>query len=75
VDFRRRLWTPLLGNMVGFWTREEGGLALARPCGPKIHLDERRLKVGRTHSTARVKKWFSSVVSLLSTLMSPGWFS
>ena len=58
VDFRRRLWPPLLGNMVGYWTRAKVGWRWLARYGPKIHLDERRLKVGRTHSTARVKKWF-----------------
>ena len=33
--------------MVGYWIGAKGGFALARRYGPKIHLDERKLKVGR----------------------------
>jgi len=37
----------VLGNVVGYWIGAKGGFALARRYGPKIHLDERKLKVGR----------------------------
>jgi membrane protein DedA with SNARE-associated domain len=37
----------ILGSMIGYWIGEKGGYPLARRYGPKIRLDERKLKVAR----------------------------
>ena len=37
----------ILGDNAGYWIGYKGGYRLARKYGPKIRLDERKLKVGR----------------------------
>lgn len=37
----------IIGDNVGYWIGYKGGYRLARKYGPKIRLDERKLKVGR----------------------------
>jgi membrane protein DedA with SNARE-associated domain len=37
----------IVGDNIGFWIGDKGGYALARRYGPKVHLDERKLKTAR----------------------------
>ncbi len=37
----------IIGDNIGYWIGNKGGYRLARRYGPKIRLDERKLKVGR----------------------------
>ena len=37
----------VVGDNIGFWIGDKGGYALARRFGPKVHLDERKLKTAR----------------------------
>jgi len=37
----------IIGDNIGYWIGNKGGYKLVRKYGPKIHLDERELKVGR----------------------------
>lgn len=37
----------IIGDNIGYWIGHKGGYRLARKYGPKIRLDERKLKVGR----------------------------
>ncbi len=37
----------IIGDNIGYWIGNKGGYRLARKYGPKIRLDERKLKVGR----------------------------
>lgn len=37
----------IVGDNIGFWIGDKGGYALARRYGPKVHLDERKLKAAR----------------------------
>ncbi len=58
-----------LGNIAGYWIGAKGGFALARRYGPKIHLDERKLKVGRYVLDRQGEKvvFFGRFVSILRT--------
>ena len=57
------------GDNVGFWIGDKGGYRLAHRYGPKVRLDERKLKVGRyvfdRHGTKVV--FFGRFVSVLRT--------
>lgn len=59
----------VLGNMAGYWIGAKGGFALARRYGPKLHLDERKLKVGRYVLDRQGEKvvFFGRFVSILRT--------
>ena len=37
----------IIGDNIGFWIGDKGGYRLARRYGPKVHLDERKLKTAR----------------------------
>jgi membrane protein DedA with SNARE-associated domain len=37
----------IAGDNIGFWIGDKGGYRLARRYGPKVHLDERKLKTAR----------------------------
>ncbi len=59
----------IIGDNIGFWIGDKGGYRLARRYGSKVHLDERKLKVGRyifdRHGTKVV--FFGRFVSILRT--------
>jgi membrane protein DedA with SNARE-associated domain len=59
----------IAGDNVGFWIGDKGGYRLARRYGSKVHLDERKLKVGRyifdRHGAKVV--FFGRFVSVLRT--------
>jgi membrane protein DedA with SNARE-associated domain len=59
----------VLGNVAGYWIGAKGGFALARRYGPKVHLDERKLKVGRYVLDRQGEKvvFFGRFVSILRT--------
>jgi membrane protein DedA with SNARE-associated domain len=59
----------ILGDNVGYWIGNKGGYKLARKYGPKIHLDERKLKVGRYMFDRHGGKvvFFGRFVSVLRT--------
>jgi membrane protein DedA with SNARE-associated domain len=59
----------VLGNIAGYWIGAKGGFALARRYGPKVHLDERKLKVGRYVLDRQGEKvvFFGRFVSILRT--------
>ena len=37
----------IIGDNIGYWIGDEGGYRLARRYGPKVRLDERKLKIAR----------------------------
>jgi membrane protein DedA with SNARE-associated domain len=37
----------IIGDNIGYWIGDKGGYALARRYGPKVRLDERKLKIAR----------------------------
>jgi membrane protein DedA with SNARE-associated domain len=59
----------IVGDNIGYWIGDKGGYRLARRYGPKIRLDERKLKVARylfdRHGTEVV--FFGRFVSVLRT--------
>jgi membrane protein DedA with SNARE-associated domain len=59
----------IIGDNIGFWIGDKGGYRLARRYGPKVRLDERKLKVARLlfdrHGTKVV--FFGRFVSVLRT--------
>jgi membrane protein DedA with SNARE-associated domain len=59
----------ILGDNVGYWIGNKGGYKLARKYGPKIRLDERKLKVGRYMFDRHGGKvvFFGRFVSVLRT--------
>ncbi|MET3807179.1 membrane protein DedA with SNARE-associated domain [Nakamurella sp. UYEF19] len=59
----------IIGDNIGYWIGNKGGYKLARKYGPKIHLDERKLKVGRYMFDRHGGKvvFFGRFVSVLRT--------
>jgi membrane protein DedA with SNARE-associated domain len=59
----------IIGDNVGYWIGDKGGYALARRYGPKVRLDERKLKIARylfdRHGAKVV--FFGRFVSVLRT--------
>jgi membrane protein DedA with SNARE-associated domain len=59
----------IIGDNIGFWIGDKGGYRLARKYGPKVRLDEQKLKVARylfdTHGGKVV--FFGRFVSVLRT--------
>jgi membrane protein DedA with SNARE-associated domain len=59
----------IIGDNIGFWAGDKGGYRLARRYGPKVRLDERKLKTARylfdRHGTKVV--FFGRFVSVLRT--------
>ncbi len=59
----------IIGDNIGYWIGNKGGYKLARKYGPKIRLDERKLKVGRYMFDRHGGKvvFFGRFVSVLRT--------
>ncbi len=59
----------ITGDNIGFWIGDKGGYELARRYGKKVHLDERKLKVGRYVFDRQGTKvvFFGRFVSILRT--------
>lgn len=59
----------IVGNVIGYFIGAKGGWALARRYGPKVHLDERKLKVGRYVLDRQGEKvvFFGRFISILRT--------
>jgi membrane protein DedA with SNARE-associated domain len=59
----------IIGDNLGYWIGDKGGYRLARRYGPKVRLDERKLKIARylfdTHGAKVV--FFGRFVSILRT--------
>jgi membrane protein DedA with SNARE-associated domain len=59
----------IIGDNIGYWIGDRGGYRLARRYGPKVRLDERKLKIARylfdTHGAKVV--FFGRFVSVLRT--------
>jgi membrane protein DedA with SNARE-associated domain len=59
----------IIGDNIGYWIGDKGGYRLARRYGPKLRLDERKLKIARylfdTHGGKVV--FFGRFVSILRT--------
>ena len=59
----------IIGDNIGYWIGDKGGYRLARRYGPKVRLDERKLKIARylfdRHGTKVV--FFGRFVSVLRT--------
>jgi membrane protein DedA with SNARE-associated domain len=59
----------IIGDNVGYWIGDKGGYRLARRYGPRVRLDERKLKIARylfdTHGGKVV--FFGRFVSILRT--------
>ncbi len=59
----------IMGDNIGYWIGDKGGYRLARRYGPKVRLDERKLKIARylfdTHGAKVV--FFGRFVSILRT--------
>jgi membrane protein DedA with SNARE-associated domain len=69
VIFAVAMAAAIVGNAIGYFIGAKGGFALARRYGPKIHLDERKLKVGRYVLDRQGEKvvFFGRFVSILRT--------
>jgi membrane protein DedA with SNARE-associated domain len=59
----------IIGDNIGFWIGDKGGYRLARRYGPKVRLDERKLKVARLLFDRQGAKvvFFGRFVSVLRT--------
>ncbi len=59
----------ILGDNIGYWIGDKGGYRLAKRYGNKVHLDERKLKVGRYVFDRQGTKvvFFGRFVSILRT--------
>ena len=59
----------IIGDNIGYWIGDKGGYRLARRYGPKVRLDERKLKVARYLFDAHGGKvvFFGRFVSILRT--------
>jgi membrane protein DedA with SNARE-associated domain len=59
----------IIGDNIGYWIGDKGGYRLARRYGPKIRLDERKLKVARLLFDRQGTKvvFFGRFVSVLRT--------
>lgn len=59
----------VIGDNIGYWIGVRGGYRLARRYGPKVRLDERKLKVARYLSDRQGAKlvFFGRFVSILRT--------
>jgi membrane protein DedA with SNARE-associated domain len=59
----------IIGDNIGYWIGDKGGYRLARRYGPKVRLDERKLKVARYLFDAHGGKvvFFGRFVSVLRT--------
>jgi len=59
----------IIGDNIGYWISDKGGYRLARRYGPKVRLDERKLKIARylfdTHGGKVV--FFGRFISVLRT--------
>jgi membrane protein DedA with SNARE-associated domain len=59
----------IIGDNIGYWIGDKGGYRLARRYGPKVHLDEQKLKIARylfdRHGAKVV--FFGRFVSVLRT--------
>ena len=59
----------IIGDNIGYWIGDKGGYRLARRYGPKVRLDERKLKIARylfdTHGGKVV--FFGRFISVLRT--------
>ena len=59
----------IIGDNIGYWIGDKGGYALARRYGPRVRLDERKLKIARylfdRHGSAVV--FFGRFVAVLRT--------
>jgi membrane protein DedA with SNARE-associated domain len=59
----------IIGDNIGYWIGDKGGYRLARRYGPKVRLDERRLKIARYLFDSHGGKvvFFGRFVSILRT--------
>jgi membrane protein DedA with SNARE-associated domain len=59
----------IIGNNIGYWIGDKGGYPLARRYGPKVRLDERKLKVARYLFDRQGEKvvFFGRFVAILRT--------
>ncbi len=69
VSFAVAAAAAIIGDNIGYWIGDKGGYRLARRYGPKVRLDERKLKVARylfdRHGAKVV--FFGRFVSVLRT--------
>ena len=69
IIFAAALAGAVAGDNIGFWIGHKGGYRLARKYGPKVRLEERKLKIARylfdTHGPTVV--FFGRFISVLRT--------
>src|SRR5262252_1970112 len=61
----------IIGDNIGYWIGDKGGYRLALRYGPKVRLDERKLKIAATCSTPTAARWCSSADSCPSCAPTP----